>query len=126
MFSRKRPLLISLTLIFTLLVNAVIYACSNPNSMSMGFNHSSVNHGANENPCAEPKKEDICKAVRDRMVTVQPVSSQDIQGALAPILHVPVDISEHLALPTVVQLWQVTFHAVFKLSLPVSLSVLRI
>ena len=117
--------LISLTLIFILLVNAVIYACSNPHFMETVFNHSSMDQETKETPCAEPK-EDICQAVRDRMVTVQPVSSQDAQGVLVPILLPPVDIPEHLALPTVSQLWQVIYHAVFKLSLPVSLRVLRI
>ena len=93
--------------------------------MQTVFNHSSMNQGMGDSPCAEPK-EDPCKAVRDRMVTIQPASSQDIQGTLAPTPQLPVDISVHLALPTVFQLWQAAFHAVFKLSLPVSLQVLRI
>jgi len=75
-FSVQASALLSLTLILSLFVTSVVYACSglrllHQNSHHVAMSHESVERG----PCSE-SKEDICKSVRDRMLSLQPRASQ--------------------------------------------------
>jgi len=90
-----------------------------------GMDKKSVERG----PCAQ-HKQDICKTIRDRMVSTQ--ASQfhmgDYQQSI-PLhfpLNVVLDIPKHIAFSFASTTWEIAFHSVFKLPLTLSFSVLRI
>jgi len=80
-------------------------------------------------PCNQ-HKQDICKSVRNRMLSIQPSSykADDVQQPIILLLPINaiIDIPEHLALSSASGGWEFAFHSVFKISLPLSFSVLRI
>jgi hypothetical protein len=125
-------------LALSLLVNSVVYACSKLGSLGMamamqsssmattdGMNEKSVERG----PCSQ-HKQDICKTVRDRMISIQPSpykpadSQQPIVAFLPPNLII--DSPKHIAFSFASIRWEIAFHSVFKLPLPLSFLVLRI
>ena len=133
--SSKAGLIIGSILVITLLFNSVVYACSKAGmvmamhgmSMAMadGMGEKSVERG----PCAQ-HKQDICKSVRDRLLSIQ--SSPSKAGDYQPLvlltlpLNVDIDIPDHTrSLPASPE-WAIAYHSVFKLPLPLSFSVLRI
>ena len=136
--SRKAGLVLGTILALTLLFNSVVYACSNLGSLDMamathgrsmattdGMNEKSVERG----PCSQ-HKQDICKTVRDRMVSIQPSLSNagDYQQP-APLrlpLSLMIDVPKHIALSFLSLMREIAFHPVFKLPLSLSFSVLRI
>lgn len=136
--SRSGGLVIGSVLALSLLVNSVVYACSklNPLGMAMamhgnsmattdGMNEKSVERG----PCSQ-HKQDICKTVRDRMISIQPSLSKAgdyLQPAplLLP-LSLMIDFPKHIAFSLASTKSEIAFHSVFKLPLPLSFSVLRI
>jgi hypothetical protein len=127
--SGKLSAALSLAVALSILFTSVVYACSGLNLMQMNGHHVAMNHETVERgPCAE-HKQDLCKSVRERMLSVQPSfhkldeSQQPI--SLAP-LSVLIDIPKHLVLLPNALIWQTAFHSVFKLPLPLFLSVLRI
>jgi hypothetical protein len=134
--SGKTGLVIGSILAFSLLFNSIVYACSGLMGMTVpGVPMHSVNmDGMNDNavergPCAD-HKQDICKNVRDRTLSIQPaplkpVSSQQSVMLILP-LNLIVDISKHIASALASLEWETAFHAVFKLPLRISYRVLRI
>lgn len=80
-------------------------------------------------PCSK-HKQDVCKSVRERMLSIQPpyYRAEAVQQPI--ILFLPLsldsDIPKHIVLSPGSLTWQTAFHAVFKLPLPFSLRVLRI
>src|SRR5713226_4884478 len=76
LFARKPSFLFASTLIFSVLFTAIVYACSGLGPMRMVFQHDSMNGGMVERgPCSE-HKQDICKSVRQRMLSIQVSSAQ--------------------------------------------------
>lgn len=132
----KAGLVIGSVLALSLLFNSVVYACSKLGSVGMvmathgtsmpvdGRNGGAVERG----PCAD-HKQDICKSVRDRMLSVQlsPSKVEDYQQ-FAPILPLNFVIAfpKHIAFRPPSLRWEIAFHSVFKLPLSLSFSVLRI
>ena len=135
MTARKSWLLIASILAVSLVFNSIVYACSGLMSVGMvlqgslktmdGTNSATVERG----PCAD-HKQDICKSVRDRMLSVQPSASKAVDSQQTTILFLPlnliIDIPKHIDFSFGSLTWQTAFHAVFKLPLPFSLRVLRI
>ncbi len=133
--SRNTGLVIGFILVLSLLFNSVVYACSKVGmvmamhgmSMAMadGMGEKSVERG----PCAQ-HKQDICKSIRDRLLSIQPSlykldPAQQLIAILLPS-NLATKIPSHIAAPVGSLGWQTAFHSVFKLPLPLSLSVLRI
>ena len=135
---RKVGLVIGSVLALSLLFNSVVYACSKLGSLGMamsmhassmvttdGMNEKSVERG----PCSQ-HKQDICKSVRDRMLSVQPSPSkvEDYQQFAPPILplNFVIAVPKHIAFRPPSVRWEIAFHSVFKLRLSLSFSVLRI
>ena len=103
MNAKRRPVvsgqssaLLCLAIIFSLLLTSVVYACSGLRLLHVNSHHVEMSHESVERgPCSE-SKEDICKSVRDRMLSLQPRSSQaedlqlfsviSLQLAVEPIL----------------------------------------
>ena len=135
--SKKAGLVIGSVLALSLLFNSVVYACSKLDSLGMamtvhgssmsttdGMNEKSVERG----PCSQ-HKQDICKTVRDRMISIQPSLAKADYQEPAPLLlplSLTIDIPKHIAFRPPSLTWDIAFHSVFKLPLSLSFSVLRI
>ena len=124
--SRLIPLLVAFSLLFI----SVVHACSGQDllmSTNFRFRHPSMNSGMESDPCRKPKQ-DICKSVRDQMLSLKaPSSVTGIELRVSTVLH-----SAHVDIPPLVNLLSTTgppgvlFHPVFKSSFPFSNQVLRI
>ena len=128
-FRNRRSWLLSVFLVVSVFGNAVVYACSSRHPAQMDLDHSSMTPDPAEDsgPCANQKQdEDICKAVRDRMLSIQPSTSQDIQKVQLVTLELFVATPVEPVLPSVFENRHAIFHPVFAISLPVSFLVLRI
>lgn len=134
MTTQKSWLPIVSALVVSILFNSVVYACSklDPMALQVGSAHSMS--GMNERtiergPCAE-HKQDICKSVRERLLSIQPSPSKtaDSQQQIIPFLplNVIIDIPKQMAFSSDSVDLKTAFHGVFKLPLPYSLRVLRI
>jgi hypothetical protein len=123
--SRIIPLLVAFSLLFI----SVVHACSGQDllmsttSVSPSINES----GMESDPCRKPKQ-DICKSVRDQMLSLKaPSSVTGIELRVLTVLH-----SAHVDIPPLMNLLSTTgppgvlFHPVFKSSFPFSNQVLRI
>lgn len=136
--SKQAGVVIGSVLALSLLFNSVVYACSKLGSVDMamamhgrsmattdGMNGGSVERG----PCAK-HKQDICKSVRDRMLSVQPSSSRagDYQQLASLVIpsNLVIDVLKHPPLSSGTLRWEIAFHSVFKLPLHLFFSVLRI
>jgi hypothetical protein len=120
--------LISILVAFSLLFTAVVYACSGLRSMEMGSVSAAMDNSTMEpGPCSK-HKQDICKSVRDQMLSLKASSSvADIVLHLSTVLQ-----SMHVEAPLLINLLStagppgVVFRPVLKLSFPFSNQVLRI
>lgn len=124
----RRPPLIPLLVVFSLLFTSVVYACSGlapmqMTAMSMPMDDASMQRG----PCSE-QKQDVCKSVRDQMLSIKAHSpAADIALDISTALHsayaeVPLTIDPH---PTAGPPG-VLSHSVLKSSFPFTSQVLRI
>ena len=89
-----------------------------------GTNEKSVERG----PCTK-HKQDICKSVRDRMISIQPSlpKTADYQQPVPLFLpFLAIDIPKHTPLSSGILKLEIAFHSVFKLPLHLFFSVLRI
>lgn len=128
LFAKKVSFLLASILIFSVLFTAIVYACSGLDPMRMAFHHGSMDGGTVERgPCSE-HKQDICKSVRYRILSIQASASQPAvppQSSTVPLASsvdtpVPMDIlAASLRSPT-------SFHPFFKIPLTYSYLVLRI
>lgn len=120
----------------SILFNSVVYACSKfapapvPAQLASMDSMAGMHEGMIERgPCAK-HKQDICKSVRDRTRSVQPVVYKSVDPPHEPVLFLATNpkivVPEQLDLTAGSADWQSAFHAVFKLPLPYSLRVLRI
>jgi hypothetical protein len=122
--SRFIPIIVISSLLFT----SIVYACSGLNSMPMSFMSAAMDHsGMERGPCSK-QRQDICKSVRDQMLSVPPSSPlADIAFHISTILQAS-HFDELLLmklLPTAGPPG-VVFHPVLKLSCPFFNQVLRI
>jgi len=128
LFTKKASFLLASTLVFSVLFTAIVYACSGLNLLPMNTHLSSMSgEGVKRGPCAE-HKQDICKSVRDRMLSVQlSVSKAEAsqQVLVLPLLPSVETVKQAVFSPAPFEL-QISYHPVFKLSLPFSYLVLRI
>lgn len=121
--SRLIPILVISSLIFT----SIAYACSGLRSMEMNFASTAIDNSAMERGPCNNHKHDICKFVRDQMLSVLPSS---------PLVEVALHISTivqaaYFEMPFLIDLLPtgppgVLFNPVFKSSFPFSNQVLRI
>jgi len=122
--SRFIPIIVISSLLFT----SIVYACSGLNSMPMSFMSAAMDHsGMERGPCSK-QKQDICKSVRDQMLSVPPSSPlADIAFHISTILQ-----ASHFDDLLLMKLLPaagppgVVFHPVLKLSCPFFNQVLRI
>src|ERR687891_2283597 len=126
----RRSSIIPLLLVFSLLFTSVVYACSGLSVMQTKLMSASMDDGAAERgPCSK-HKQDICKSVRERMLSIQPSSYKaiDVQQPLILLLpHNPViNIPKLIAFSSSSVAWEIALHSVFKIPLSLSSSVLRI
>src|SRR5947208_14548929 len=77
---RKSCLLVVSALVLSILFNSIIYACSRIDLMTVALHDSSMSgmdgmHGGmvQREPCNQ-HKQNICKSVRNRMLSIQPSS----------------------------------------------------
>ena len=129
LFQNRRSWLLSVFLVVSVFGNAVVYACSSRHPVQMDLDHSAMTPDAAEDsgPCANQRQdEDICKTVRDRMLSIQPSTSQDMQKVRCVTLELFVTSAVTPVLPSVFENRHAIFHPVFAISLPVSFLVLRI
>ena len=121
----------------TLLLNSVVYACSkvgmvmamHDSSMSMATTDGMDQKSVERDPCAQ-HKQDVCKSIRDRLLSVQPSLYKLDPAQPSTVAFLPsnpaIEITSHIAAPFGSLRWQTAFHSVFKLPLRISLSVFRI
>lgn len=127
LFTKKPSFLVALTLIFSVLFTAIVYACSGLDPMRMSFHPASMNGGTVERgPCSE-HKQDICKSVRYRMLSIHassPPAEIPLYSSTFPQVSIEVPVRSEASLATLPL--ETAFHPVFKLSLTYSYLVLRI
>jgi len=120
---------LSLGVVLSLLVAITVYACSGLSEFHVTSHHISMDdEGLKRGPCADAKQ-DICKSVRNRMLSIQSsFSSVDVPRPILVCLPVilAVGIPTHNASSHGSIKWQTDFHSVFKLPLRLSTSVFRI
>lgn len=87
--------LIPLLAVFSLLFTSVVYACSGQAFMSMSSMSSTMDSTAMQRgPCGE-HKQDICKSVRDQMLSIRASSpGANVTLHVSTVLHFP-----HVAIP---------------------------
>jgi hypothetical protein len=134
---RKAGLIIGSILAVTLLFNSVVYACSKISmvmampgtTMAMTTTDDMGDAALARDPCTQ-HKQDVCKSIRDRLLSIQPslYKVDPAQQSIVILLpdHLVAKIPSDIAVPFSSLTWQTAFHSVFKLPLPLSLSVLRL
>jgi hypothetical protein len=128
LFAKKVSFLYASMLIFSVLFTAIVYACSGLDPLRMAFHDSSMNTEAVERgPCSEHKQE-VCKSVRHRMLSIQASASQPVVPLQSST--VPQEATLGISLLPIVSILSLSllasFHPSFKLSLPFFYRVLRI
>jgi len=115
--------------VFAFLLVSIAHACSGLGPVGVMIEQSSRNAGmANNSPCNQ-HKEDVCKSVRDSILSIQPsVSKPDVsQQPVLPIqLSIESESPTQLGFSPLFPVIERAFHPVFKLSLSLSYLVLRI
>jgi hypothetical protein len=126
----RRSLLISLLVIVSLLFTSVVYACSGLSLIQVSTMSASMEDMATEGSPCKNEKQDVCKFVRESMLSIQPSSHKaaDVQQPILLLLPIPlsIDVPKHIAFSSSSAAWEIAFHSVFKLPLSLSFSVLRI
>ena len=126
MLTKLSALAVSIV-VFLFVVVSIAHACSGLAPIEMSFQQSPMNTGADDKPPCSKEKEDICKSVRDSLLSVKPsiLAPDDPQQTAAPLELAVKSPTRPVSVP-VAPLPGVAFHPVFKLPLIVSYLVLRI
>ena len=124
---KKLSVLAASIVAFAFVFVSITHACSGLTSLKRAMQQSPMNMGASDAaPCGK-EKPDICKSVRDSMLSVKPsvsgVDSPEKMASTSPISFASLIL--HGA-PPVAFVTKVSFHPVFKLPLTFSYLVLRI
>ena len=125
---KKVSLIAAVIVAFGLVFTSIAHACSGLTSLYPAMQQSAMNMGASDAaPCGEAKP-DICKSVRDSMLSVKPSFSAGLDSPERMILTAPISFISSTPLESlpVSFLARPTFHPVFKLPLSFSYLVLRI
>ena len=119
----------ALFVVFAFLLVSIAHACSGLGPVGVMIEQSSRNAGmANNSPCNQ-HKEDVCKSVRESVLSIQPsVSKPDFsQQPVLPIqLSIESESQTQVGFSPLFPVIERAFHPVFKLSLSLSYLVLRI
>jgi hypothetical protein len=119
----------ALFVVFAFLFVSIAHACSGLGPMGIIVQQSPMNGGmTSQGPCGQSKK-DICKSVRDSILSIQPsVSKAEVsQQPVLPIqLSVESESSTQVGFAPLFPVIERAFHPVFKLPLTLSYLVLRI
>ena len=119
----------ALCVVFAFLSVSIAHACSGLGPFGVMIEQSSRNAGmANNGPCNQ-HKEDVCKSVRDSILSIQPsVSKAEVsQPPALPIqLSIESEGSTQVGFSPLFPVIERAFHPVFKLPLSLSYLVLRI
>ncbi len=111
----KSSLLVAAVLVLSLLFNSVVYACSKLAPLGMALQSSSM---------------ETMDGMSNRMLSIQPSPSKagDYQQPILLLLplNLAIDIPKHISSSSASVAWEIAFHSVFKIPLPLSFSVLRI
>ena len=121
---KKLSIIAASIVAFAFVFVSIAHACSGLNSMNPVMQQSPMNMGASDGvPCGK-EKPDICKSVRDSMLSVKPSLSAPEQ-MVAPL---QLSIDARFVLVSLPSTWvsEARFHPVFKLPLSLSYLVLRI
>lgn len=109
---------------FAFVFLSIAHACSGLASIYPAMQQSPMDMGVSDSsPCGK-QKPDICKSVRDSMLSVKPSLSAPEQ-TVAP-LQLSIDACFVLVSPPLTHVSEARFHPVFKLPLNLSYLVLRI
>jgi len=118
-----------LFVVFAFLFVSITHACSGLGPVGVMIEQSSRNAGvANNSPCNQ-HKEDVCKSVRDSILSIQPSVSKAVvsQQSVLPIqLSIESESPTQVTFSPLFPVIERAFHPVFKLSLSLSYLVLRI
>jgi len=121
---RKLSFITASIVVFAFVLVSIAHACSGLALMNSAVQQSPMNMGASDSsPCGK-EKPDICKSVRDSMLSVKPSASGPEQTVALPQLFIESPF-ELVGMP-ITRSTEVSFHPVFKLPLSLSYSVLRI
>jgi hypothetical protein len=115
-------------IVFAFLWVSTVHACSGLGPAGVMIEQSARNAGmANNSPCNE-HKEDVCKSVRDSILSIQPsVSKAEVSQPVLPIqLSIESEGPTQVGFSPLFPVIERGFHPVFKLSLSLSYLVLRI
>lgn len=113
--------------VFAFLFVSITHACSGLASMTLAVQQSPMNMGGGNNAPCSKEKGDICKSVRDSILTVKPsISAADNPQQTVPLLQLSIESPTLLVSSPVAAVIGVAFHPVFKLPLTLSYHVLRI
>ena len=118
----------ALFIVFAFLLVPTVHACSGLGPVGVMIEQSSRNAGmANNSPCNQ-HKEDVCKSVRDSILSIQPsVSKAEVSQPVLPIqLSIESEGPTQVGFAPLFPVIERAFHPVFKLSLSLSYLVLRI
>lgn len=106
---------------------SITHACSGLAPMNLAVQQSPMNMGGGNNPPCGKEKGDICKSVRDSILSVKPsISAADNPQQTVLPLQLSVESPTLHVSSAVAPVVGVAFHPVFKLSLTLSYHVLRI
>lgn len=112
---------------FAFLFVSITHACSGLAPMNLAIQQSPMNMGGGNNPPCSKEKGDICKSVRDNLLSVKPsISAADNPQQTVPPLQLFVKSPTRPVSSPAAPLVGVSFHPVFKLPLTLSYLVLRI
>jgi hypothetical protein len=118
----------ALFVVFAFLFVSIAHACSGLGPVGVMIEQSSRSAGmANNGPCNQ-HKEDVCKSVRDSILSIQPsVSKAEVSQPVLPIqLSIESETPTQVGFSPLFPVIERAFHPVFKLSLSLSHLVLRI
>lgn len=112
---------------FAFIFVSITHACSGLAPMKPAVQQSPMNMGGGNNPPCSKEKGDICKSVRDSILSLKPsISAADNIQQTLPLRQLSVESPTLLVSSTVAPVIEVAFHPVFKLPLFFSYRVLRI
>jgi len=112
---------------FVFIFISITHACSGLAPINLAVQQSAMNMGGGNTPPCSKEKGDICKSVRDSILTVKPsISAADNPQQTFPPIQLSVESPTLLVSSTVAPAIEVAFHPVFKLPLTLSYHVLRI
>lgn len=122
---KRLSAVVASSVVFVFIAVSVAHACSGLASMKSELQQSSMNMGASDDgaPCGK-EKPDICKSVRDSMLSVKPSVSGSEQTIVLPELLVERPFA--VVFTPMTRVTEASFHPVFKVPLSLSYSVLRI